>query len=385
MKKRIFGWVCAAALCVGLLGFVLPANATGNPCFMAVNDTILALEDESIPVQINGQYYAPHSVFDSGVTGLWLGVYPIYNVTLNTLTIYSPEKGLTFDLSAGTCKDNGGKLQSAHAVVRNGRVYVPLRFICEYFGLAFSVLSTDYGPLVRVRGSSYVLNDVDFPTMARRQLEERLREWRQNQPEQDPVVTPTPTPTPTPTLPPDVGQTDLTVYLSFRADRIDGLNSLLDRLKQNGVYARFFFPAEELAEYDDAVRAVLCEGHGVGLSVSGETAEEIVRQAEEGNRVLARIAHLYSNVVLAPGADSAVRAELKAAGLFCLTPDVDALPDGRSAYTQAAAIMNKVEEYSDEVYLLSDSSSEGAALAGRLIPSLVQKRCDLRLVLETNL
>lgn len=391
MKKRILSWLCALALCLGLLAIPLSVSAAGNPCFMAVNDNLLDLEDRYIPITISGQYYVPYTALDSSVTGVSLGIFPIYNSIENTLTIYNLDQLLRFDLAAGTCTDRGGNNLSARAVTRNGRIYVPARFVSEYFGLFYSSRVTTYGPMVRIRSSSaYITDDNDFVGLAQLQMESRLREWRKSQSAgETPSVTPTPTPTPTLTPEPGNSDTDksgVRTYLAFRADQTDGLEELLGRLEQYQAKALFFFPAEKLADYDDAVRSVLCGGHAVGFLVSGTSAEEISDQACEGNRLLTQIAHMNTYTVLAPDAETdALREEIKAAGLLCWSTDLDALPDGRSASRQASAVLANADLYRYEIFLLSDTSAAGAALIGRLLPELIRDGYDLRLAVETEL
>lgn len=390
MKKRILSWLCALALCLGLLAVPLSVSAAGNPYFMAVNDTLLSLEDQYIPITVSGQYYVPYTVLDSGVTGVSLGVYPIYNAILNTLHIYNMDQVLIFDLAAGTCTDRSGNSLHARAVTRNGRIYVPARFTSEYFGLSYSSKVTTYGPLVRIRSASSVCDDSQFVGLAQMLMEDRLRDWRKAQTaEETTTVTPTPTPTPPPTS--DAGssetdKSDVRTYLAFRADQTDGLEELLDQLEQEQVKALFFFPAAELAGYDDAVRRVLCGGHAVGFLVSGTSAEEISAQANEGNRLLTQIAHLNTYTILAPEAETdAQQEELGAAGLLCWSTDVSALPDGRSASGQVNAVLESADLYRHAVYILSDTSAAGAALMGRLLPELVRDQYNLRLAVETEL
>lgn len=392
MKKRILSGLCALALCLGLLAVPLSVSAASNPYFMAINDTLLPLEDRYIPITVSGQYYVPYTALDSSVTGLSLGISLIYNSILNTLQIYNMGQVLIFDLSAGTCTDRSGNSLDAHAVTRNGRIYVPARFVSEYFGLLYSSKVTTYGPMVRIRTSS-TMEDTQFVSLAQMMMPDRLREWRRAQTAEEAVVTPTPapTPTPTPTPAPETGEpetdkSDVRTYLAFRADQTDGLEKLLGQLERTQVKALFFFPAAELAGYDDAVRSVLCGGHAVGFLVSGTDAEEISAQAAEGNRLLTQIAHLNTYTILAPDVETdAQREELSAAGLLCWSTDVSALPDGRSASRQAGAVLESVDLYRYQVFILSDTSAAGAALMERLLPELIGDHYDLRLAVETEL
>lgn len=390
MKKRILSGLFVLLICLGLLAASVALGAPSNPCFMAVNDTLLLLEDQFIPIAVNGQYYVPYNALDSGVTGVELGINPIYNTTLNTLTIYKWEQELIFDLTAGTCTDRSGVSHSVRAVTRNGQIYVPVRFTCEYFGLTYSSRVTTYGPMVRIRSSSSTYDDNEFVSAAQQRMEERLRDWRKAQSETAtstpaPIPTPTPTPAPTPT-PPETDKSDVHVYLAFRADQTEGLEDLLDRLEYYQINALFFFPAAELADYDAAVRSVLCGGHGIGFLVSGITAEEISGQVTEGNRLLTQIVHMNTYTILAPDVSAETEYEqIEAAGLLCWNTDLDAQPDGRTASQQASTVLGNADRYSSEVYILSDASAAGAALIGRLLPEMVRERYALRLAVETEI
>ena len=385
MKKRILSFLCALLLCLGCLTASLSVQAADTPCFMAVNDNLLPLEDQYIPITVNGQYYVPYTIFDRNLTGIDLGIYPIYNTILNTLMIYNLDQMLTFDLNIGTCTDRSGiSYDTARAVIRNGRIYVPAKFICDYFRLTYSSRVTTYGPLVRIRSAASIVDDNNFVGCAQLLMEERLRDWRKNQTSEEPLV-PTPIPTVSTAPEDDPDRSGVRTYLAFQADQTSGLEELLSLLKQNQIQALFFFPAEDLASYDEAVRAVLCGGHAVGLLVTGTTVPEITTQAAEGNQVLAQIAHLRTCTVLAPNVQADTEEALAAAGLLCWETDVSALPDGRSSYSQRNAVLNNMEQYYYEIFVLSDASTAAANLWSMLLPELVENRYDLRLAVETQL
>lgn len=394
VKKRALSILCALALCVGLLAAYPSVSAAGTPCFLALNDTLKPLEDAFIPITVSGQYYVPHTALDSSVTGVSLGVVPLYNTISNTLMIFAQdklEKQMIFDLTTGACTDRNGTALNARAVIRNGRIYVPARVVCDYFGLSYSNRITLYGPIVRIRSASSHIDDNNFIGLVQLEMkmEKYLQDWRGTQAAEDPAVTPSVSPTPVPTPTPGEGEADksgVRAYLAFRADRIDALEQLLGLLEQAQVQALFFFPAEELAGYDDAVRRVLCGGHAVGLLVSGADGAEILAQAAQGNRLLSQIGHLHTYTVLVAGEQSdELREQLRSAGILCWNTDVDALPDGRSASRQSSAVQTEMDRYSREVYVLSDASAAGAALMERLLPELVEDRYDLRLAVETQL
>lgn len=392
MKKRILSILCVVLVCISLLSASVTLGASSDPCFMAVNDTLLSLEDRFMPITVGGQYYVPYTALDNNATGISLGIFPIYSSINNTLMIYTRDLTLNFDLNAGTCVDRNGSSQSVRAVTRNGRIYVPARFVCEYFGLVYSSRTTVYGPLVRIRNSSATRDDTQFVDQAQMLMAERLRDWRRAQVQYEtPVVTPTPTSTtpPTPSVTPsipDIDKSDVSMYLAFRADQTDGLESLLARLEYYQISALFFFPAAQLADYDEAIRRVLCDGHAVGLMVSGATTDEVAEQTEQGNRLLTQIAHVNTYTILPQDEQSiGACAEAEENGLLCWDTDVEAFPDGSLASQQVKAVLEAANSYEEKVYILSDTSTEGTALIKQLLPELIEMQYTMRLAVETEL
>lgn len=391
MKKRILSGLCIVLVCLSMLTASVTLGASSDPCFMAVNDTLLPLDDRFIPITVSGQYYVPYTALDNNATGISLGIFPIYSSINNTLMIYTRDLILNFDLNTGTCVDRNGNSQSARAVTRNGRIYVPARFVCEYFGLSYSSRTTTYGPLVRIRNSSATWEDTQFVDQAQTLMAERLRDWRRAQIQDEPsVVTPTPPPAvsapPTTSTTPEIDKSGVNLYLAFRVDQTEGLESLLTRLEYSDISALFFFPASELADYDEEIRRVLCGGHIVGLTVSGATADEIMEQVARGNRLLAQIAHVTTYTILPQdeqSAEACVAAE--ETGLLCWTTDVNALPDGSLPSRQVGSVLEAADSFLEKVFILSDASVGGAALMTKLLPELIEMQYTLRLAVETEL
>lgn len=181
-------------------------------------------------------------------------------------------------------------------------------------------------------------------------------------------------------------KSDVRTYLAFRADQADGLDTLLNRLEQYQIKGLFFFPANDLAQYDEQIRRVLIGGHAVGLLLSGTTAEELTESAAEGNRVLRQITYTGTYTVLLPdGINAQTAATVQDGGLLVWQTDVDAVPNGQSVSTRAIAVNGKVETYLHAVYILSDCSTSASALMARLIPEWVEDQYDFRLAVETEL
>lgn len=380
MKRRILSGLCVLLVCAALLSLTVTAGAEDDPCFIAINDTLLPLESAYMPITVSGQYYLPYTALDSSSTGVSLGFYCFYNTFSNSLMLYTRDLSLTFDLTAGTCVDQTGASRSARAVTRNGRIYVPARFVCEHFGLSYSSRTTEFGPLVRLRTASAKWSDTQFAQQAQNLMAERLRDWRRAQTQTE-TPSPSPSPTVSPTVTPSAPDTDKSgvhLYLAFQADQTDGLGDLLALLEREQVSALFFFPAQELADYDEAVRSVLCGGHAVGLRLTGATAEENAAQLSHGNALLTQIAHTGTCVVLC---EEGTLPE----GALRWRTDVDAVPNELTGAQLARAVLKSADTFEEKVYVLSDTTAAGAALMKQLLPSLIQRQYSLRLAVETEL
>ena len=406
VKKRILALLAAVMLCVSAFGAYPTARAVDLPHFVACNDNLLLLRERFIPIVADGKYYIPYQVLEASSTGINLGVYPVYNAAIRTLTIYNREKVLSFDLSQGICTDRDGRVLSARAMTRDGQIYVPASFVCEYFGLTFSYFAeTRYGPMIRICSQTARLTDSQFLTAAQLMMGERLNDWRKYQaslvtptpvvtpsqtPSVKPTVTPTPTerPTTTPVTPtaPVVDKSDVRTYLAFRVNQPDGVSGIINRLEFYQIPALFFFPADDLARYDEEIRRVLCSGYAVGLTVSGTTEEEILAGAAEGNRVLQQIAYFGTyTILLSDEVGSRTRSAVRDSGMLIWQPDVDAVPNGQTVPDQAESALKKISRYNDRVNILSDCSTSASALMAWMVPELMGDHYDIRLAVETEI
>ena len=131
------GCPLAAALLLALsLLLWLPASAA-EVYFTAVNNTLLALEDENMPVNVNGTIYVPYTVFNS----LELGTYAIYSYSSQTVVILQGELELYYDMSRGMTYDQDNTELAFKAVFRKGKVYVPAYATSQFFGLRYAYIT----------------------------------------------------------------------------------------------------------------------------------------------------------------------------------------------------------------------------------------------------
>lgn len=389
IKKRIFAILCILTLCAALL---LPSAAADDVCFTAINDTVLPLAADSMPVWSGGVLYVPHSVFDSSSTGVSLGTSCIYNKRSNTVSVFSLSKMVLFDLSSNTCIDQGtGKRVSAKAIMRNGRAYLPVSTVCSLFDLLTpGYVSTEYGYLVRIKNNSAVLTDSQFIDAADNTLSRRLKEYQQSLivPESKPPVSitvpPETSPIPTPSTPPDTSSQNpsLPTYLAFRCTDPEYASVIADILENNHKAGLFFFRPQDLASQGALIRRLSGSGHSIGILAEGSDITETLALLEEGTEVLQAISHTRTYFALVPKSHRTQAAEL---GWACWNSSKTYTPDNSvSGYTHALNIIRSLPG-SGRIYLTLDSSQYTAGCLSALFQQLEIKNYILSVPRETRL
>ena len=381
MKNRLTALFCAAVLLLSLS--TAHAINAGDVYFTAVNDKpLLPLSTDTMPTWVDGRLYVPASVFDSSYTGVDLGLF--FRQNNNTVTLYTLRQMLVFDLNRGIAYDqHSGESLPAKAVNRNGRIYLPVETVCDFFGLEDSYNYTPYGYLIRIKTSAAWLNDADFIDGGTIPMSAALEEFLRSQQPSDVPSPPQPT-TPGPTQPPEPDDTEKAqtqVYLAFRCQSGEGLSDVLDLLSASSAPAIFFFDPTKLTQQDDLIRRVVGSGHNIGLLAQGETAAESRLSLAEGNRLLASIARTAATAALAPNDQYAA---LKEAGWACWRETINAVPrqnERPASYTQriTAAIGSR-----RTTRLTLDDSTATARVLPSLLQQLEETECRILLPLETR-
>ncbi len=342
--KRIVKLAAVAVLCAAfLMGLIATANgAPANVYLMAVNDRPMEMTAENMPMMAGGALYVPYTMLSSRATTINLGVSAQYNSTRRTVLVSSGQQGVVFDLQANNAYDIRSNPLDAHAVVRNSMVFLPIMWLCNYFGSINCTLTrTNYGTLVRVTNSAVVLSDREFVDAASSQLADNYYRYLASiQPASTPTPTaaptarptagPRPSATPTPSEPLPGERAEVT--LAYRwGDQAAEAARLLENASQR---ALFLFTPEELAANDGLVRRLAAAGHTLGLVLTGETAEDCLVQAEEGASLLAAMARCPLFIVEAPALNGDGRAALEQAGYVLWEPHLRA-----DDYGSAGAVM----------------------------------------------
>ena len=273
--KQLRSRALTALLVLALLAVMLPGsgNASGADIyFTAANDQMMELNSETMPFYSNGVLYVSSKVFEGGEVGLSYG----RNTSLGLATLYRQGSNLDlrFDLAGQVAYDKQDNLYEGYAVEKGGVVRFPLKLVCRYFGLSWSLNETDIAPLIRVKSDSVILSDADFISAAANLMTLRYDEYTRAQ-----SVKPAPPEPPEvvePEEPPVQAAEGQKVYPVFDGqDALDILPVLGD------TQATFLLTASQMAD-GDLLRALVAGGHGVALRVeNAENAAEELRQGRE--------------------------------------------------------------------------------------------------------
>ena len=333
-KGLLLGALCAAML----LGIAIPASgSSGTVYLMAVNERVLSVTAENMPTIMGGVLYVPYTMLSIQDTGINLGVSALYSTTKRTVLVSSGQSGIEFDLQGNTAKDLRGNPVPARAMMRNSMIFLPIDYLCAYFGtISCSRVYSKYGVVIRVTNASVVLRDVDFVSAADNLLADILRGYFASLPSPEtaappathtPTSAPTPTPAPT-TAPPPVTRPTAPPAPPIEAEVLLALRwgeqgeKLARMLEDRGERVLFLFTAGELREQDGAARRLIAAGHTVGLALTGEDVETCTAQMEEGRRLLGSIARYYALVVSVDALDGKGREALREKGCAVWSPDL---------------------------------------------------------------
>ena len=287
--RRGIGLMLAVLLCVVLL--ILPILAQDEIYFTAINNTILELQDETMPTKHKGMYYVPCSVFNSTA----LKTYSLYSRSKQMAMISDLDRTLYFDMSAGSCYDDNEETYPYVAIYHNDTAYVPALFTADYFGIEYDYLLSDYAPIIRLTKGD-VLSEELFLRGAAAILSSRLSQYVAEHttaaPTEPPAVTeapveptetPVPTPRPTETPPPSVTpeptasprpiRSGVTVYIAVLGLGDDS-EAIADMLLEKEYVPCFFLRSEEIRSKPDTVRELLGKGCGIGILFSESPLDE---------------------------------------------------------------------------------------------------------------
>ncbi len=282
-RKRAVLFILIATV----LALVIPILAQNAIYFTAINNTILELNDQTMPINENGTIYLPSSVFNSSD----LGTYCLYSRSKQQVVISDLDKILYFDMSAGSSYDDRDNTYPYAAIYHNDTAYIPAFFTASIFGIQVSYIRNDYAPIIRLTKGN-VLSDADFLRGAAAIMETRLAQYHASneppdttpRPTAAPVITPRPTATPEPSPTPRPTRSDVEVYIAFLGIG-ENSEACADTLRSKGFTPSFFLTAEDIRQHPDLIRKLNGIGCGIGMLLSedpeGDYAEfsELLRES----------------------------------------------------------------------------------------------------------
>lgn len=339
---------------------VLPVNVFADDvCFISINDTLLELT--STPVFSGSTVYVPSRVFDS------FHIYYNFFSSDNTAMVYTGTKQYYFDLSNGNTYDSSNNYYSTQAILRNGEVYLPAKFICGQFGLSYSFITgTGHGDIFRITDGRAVLSDASFFSAASMLMEKHYNSYMG-------ISSPSDTDTAPDEEDSDRHETD--VMLSFI-----GLPSemLLSSLNTSAARAGFFLSPAEIESAPDTVRRLICEGHTVGVCCGDNPAADY----DAASTLLFDAAHIVPLMIAAGSEDCLPECDAYAvsAGLALLQPDAEITEDT----SNAMSITSLIELSDKQITVLSRDMNTAERLLPVILHYLKQNQFSIRAPRETD-
>lgn len=335
MKKRIL----SALFCVLLLGqLIAPAQAAKTLYFVAAEDRVLELSDDTMPFWNGGYLYIASSIF-TGDVRTTLGISNIYNSAQEQAVIYSNGKALLFDLSEGYATDPNGNTYYPGALLRGDTVFVPAAVVADYFELNYSVIEVPQGYLVWLRSKKFKLSERLFADAASFGIAERYEQYLKTQEGDEPS-------TQLPGTDPEI-HFDRRIYLCMTAG--ESTSAQLDVLARRDARAAFFCPAEFLEEQGDLLRRMAAEGHAIGILANANDPERTVEeQLSAGNAALYRATCGKTRLVYISGSKEAELAA-REAGYCPLEPDLVRTGYRLSTTAQADALYQRINDRRGDV------------------------------------
>ena len=241
--------IISCVLCAALLLTFLPAPAHAVT-LTAINDSILPLDESTMPARLGGETYVPYSVFTT------LGVSASEND--GVLDLSANGETLSFSTAEGYVYDQNLNSYSTPAYEMNGTVYVPVKLCCAKFGFTYSSLTLQGENVLRVADGS-AQSDSAFIAAHNTNTNPAPAKPVDNDTIEIPKVEEKPAKKP------------VRVYLAYYGAPNENTAAVLDNLHDAGRQAAFFLPTDTSKWDDDLVRRIAAEGHTVAFLLQADS------------------------------------------------------------------------------------------------------------------
>ncbi len=359
MLKRLCSIFLILALTIPIL---MPRSTASGDVYVAINNAMLPITD-AMPIKSDGVWYIDYRCFTSGD----LGISGSYNADSQTLTLYTWDNTLVFDITKGTAtnltSDTGYRRKSFRS---NGTVYVPANFVANQLDVRYSFISSVN--VIRIKADNTV-NDSVFAYIAKDEIP-RLRERYEESKKQT-----TPSDKQPQTVPTIEEETKKTVYLTFDVGTNTDLDAILKVLRRYNMKGTFFLFGSAIPSQEDAIRRAAIDGHSFGVSaMNGVSAflkseTSVTSDLAATNDALFRVCYQKSRLARIPGGSSALsdaQADaLIAAGYRYWDWDIDASSLSFSRLTSSISARN-----SDSLVIRFDASASSTKNLSNLLSYL---------------
>ena len=356
-------------LSVLMLMTALPPLSGAAPTvyFTSVNDTILNLNDETMPFWQGGTLYVPHTAIDDGKMPKELGIYCSYNREKQLVTLIQSRKVLIADVAAGTIYDRDEIYYAGKAIVRGDVAFLPIDSVAKYFDLQYSYTKVTNGYLVRIKDDSAVLSDSKFIDAASSPMAQRYSQYEKTHS--------------------NGGRADGTggadgdggarrmAYLAFLVSDAAACEALLETVGSGA--ATFVFDASALALTDDLLRHIVAAGSTLALHIDASVGtEKTIDAIARANDALWAACNSKTRLVLLDNAAEAVTEAVKEAGYCPISFALDyseALP---SAARAANGIISRADGKDACTVLLGQDTDVQSAMSA-IVSTLRTNNCTM--------
>ena len=347
----------------------LPVGAAPTVYFSAVNDTLLDLNDETMPLWSGSRLYVTY-------TSAWksdLGISYSYNKNTKKAIFYYHQNVLVCDLEKNTVTDNDGGSYAGAPLERGGMVFVPITALTEFFGLSYSYTKIENGHLVRIKNGDVVLTDERFIEAATAPMLQRYERYVKAQ---VPVVEPPPEVTPPPSE-----RRSTAACLTLQLTDAEAAERVLDAMGGSGQLTLLYSGGED---FDNVLRRAAGSGCALILVADGsQGAENALAEIAARNAELWAAASVKTRFVYLKGGDEETRTALEEEGWCCVgfAADVTGTTD---AARMASRILTASERRNRALVLLGADSKMQSRM-GTLLRALREDNCRSVRLRETYL
>ena len=350
---------------LALLCTLLPPRtaAVSTIYFTSVNDTLLDLNDATMPFWQGGVLYVSGAALD----GTDLGIFYSYNREKQVASVYKQRRFMYCDLVAGTIEDNTThEIYNGSAIVKGDMVFFPINVLASFFDLKYSCTKVSYGYLVRLRNENAELSDAQFIDAATQSFRQRYNQYERAQAAQNDAANGQMQTTPEQD---ELPAEQRTAYLCLSMTEAEAAASVLGALDGVSARATLLFAPDALDGMDDAVRHAAATGYALALEITGtETAADALERIERGNEKLWLAANVKTRLVYLREVSDEVSGAVAKAGYYPITVQTQYLPRG-GGVTAADRIIARVDAYGGSccIYIGADAD------AARWLPTALNR------------